>query len=64
MMPQILARHPIGRIGQAEEVANAVAWLCSQAASITTGHTFPIGGGLFVPQAAALPASQLHSADV
>lgn len=49
LMPQILARHPMGRIGQPEEVANAVIWLCSQGASFTTGHTLPIDGGLLVP---------------
>ena len=49
LMPQILARHPMCRIGQPEEVANAVVWLCSQGASFTTGHTLPIDGGLLVP---------------
>jgi NAD(P)-dependent dehydrogenase (short-subunit alcohol dehydrogenase family) len=49
IMPQVLARHPMGRIGQAEEVANAVVWLCSDGASFTTGHTLPIDGGLLVP---------------
>ena len=35
---QMLARHPIGRIGNPEEVAQAVVWLCSDAASFVTGH--------------------------
>ena len=41
-----VALHPVGRLGQPEEVAQAVIWLCSQAASFTTGHTLPVDGGL------------------
>ncbi|MDY6781211.1 MAG: SDR family oxidoreductase [Cyanobacteriota bacterium] len=37
---------PMGRIGQPEEVANAVVWLCSDAASFVTGHTLPVDGGV------------------
>ncbi|MEG4577063.1 SDR family oxidoreductase [Microcoleus sp. N3A4] len=39
------AGHPIGRIGQPEEVANAVTWLCSEKASFVTGHNMVIDGG-------------------
>jgi NAD(P)-dependent dehydrogenase (short-subunit alcohol dehydrogenase family) len=42
----ILARHPLGRLGEPEEVAQAVIWLCSPGASYTTGHTLPIDGGM------------------
>ena len=34
-----IAMHPIGRIGQPQEIAEAVVWLCSDAASFVTGHT-------------------------
>jgi NAD(P)-dependent dehydrogenase (short-subunit alcohol dehydrogenase family) len=37
--------HPIGRIGQPEEVASAVVWLCSAGASFVTGQIVPIDGG-------------------
>ena len=40
------ARHPIGRIGTPQEIADAVLWLCSDAASFVTGHAMPIDGGL------------------
>jgi NAD(P)-dependent dehydrogenase (short-subunit alcohol dehydrogenase family) len=45
MQAQITAR-PIGRVGAPEEVAEAVVWLCSDAASFVTGHAMSIDGGL------------------
>src|SRR5262249_54038374 len=36
---------PMGRIGKPEEVADAVVWLLSDAASFVTGHTLPVDGG-------------------
>ena len=37
--------HPIGRIGEVGEVAAAVLWLCSDAASFVTGHQLAVDGG-------------------
>ncbi|MGA9768859.1 MAG: SDR family oxidoreductase [Blastocatellia bacterium] len=42
---QLIALHPIGRLGNPEEVAEAVVWLCSDAASFVTGHSMVVDGG-------------------
>ncbi len=42
---QILAAEPIGRVGTPVEIAEAVVWLCSDAASFVTGHTMTVDGG-------------------
>ncbi len=44
----LTAMVPMGRIAQAEEVALAVAFLCSDAASYITGQPFAIDGGVTV----------------
>jgi len=41
--------HPMQRVGEPDEVAQAVVWLCSEAASFVTGHAMSIDGG-FVAQ--------------
>ncbi len=40
------SRQPIGRMGQPEEVAEAIVWLSSDAASFVTGHPLSVDGGL------------------
>jgi NAD(P)-dependent dehydrogenase (short-subunit alcohol dehydrogenase family) len=40
---------PMGRIGEPEEVASGVLWLCSQGSSFVTGHILTIDGGWVVP---------------
>jgi NAD(P)-dependent dehydrogenase (short-subunit alcohol dehydrogenase family) len=37
--------HPIGRIGQPEEIANTVLWLCSDEASFVIGFPMVVDGG-------------------
>ena len=41
----IPTRQPIGRKGTPEEIAEAVAWLCSDAASLVTGLSMSVDGG-------------------
>jgi len=42
---RMTAQHPLGRMGRAEEVAEAVVWLLSPAAGFTTGTTLAVDGG-------------------
>lgn len=46
---QFTAMEPVGRMGTPEEIAEAVVWLCSDAASFVTGHAMAVDGG-FVAQ--------------
>ena len=41
----LVAAHPIGRLGRAEEVAELVLWLSSEKASFVTGAYYPVDGG-------------------
>src|SRR5262249_25806500 len=45
-MTKLQAQIPIGRLGQAHEVANTVVWLLSEASSFTTGSEVLVDGGL------------------
>ncbi len=37
---------PVGRLGTPHEIAEAIVWLCSDAASYVTGHAMAVDGGV------------------
>ncbi|WP_348632043.1 SDR family oxidoreductase [Mesorhizobium sp. M8A.F.Ca.ET.213.01.1.1] len=43
-----MAATPAGRFGTGEDVGNAVAFLCSNAASYIMGQTIHVNGGLYM----------------
>jgi NAD(P)-dependent dehydrogenase (short-subunit alcohol dehydrogenase family) len=46
---EALERVPLGRFGQPQDIANAFAFLASDAASYVTGHTLVVDGGWILP---------------
>ena len=44
-VPEAVKHQPIGRLGRADEIAAAVLWLCSPAASFVLGVALPVDGG-------------------
>ena len=44
-MAEIMRDQPIGRLGRSDEIAAAVLWLCSPAASFVVGVALPVDGG-------------------
>ncbi|MFG2039743.1 SDR family NAD(P)-dependent oxidoreductase [Dactylosporangium sp. NPDC048998] len=42
----VVSRIPVGRLGTPDEIADAIAWLLSPAASYATGATLRVAGGL------------------
>jgi NAD(P)-dependent dehydrogenase (short-subunit alcohol dehydrogenase family) len=46
--PELIPRIPMGRLGRAEEIAEAVAFLSSGAARYITGHALDVNGGTWM----------------
>ena len=46
-LEEMKKRIPMGRFGQAREVAGVVSFLCSEDSTYITGHTISVNGGLF-----------------
>jgi NAD(P)-dependent dehydrogenase (short-subunit alcohol dehydrogenase family) len=44
----LVRMHPIGRLGEVDDVVNAVLWLCSDAAGFVTGHQLAVDGAMTV----------------
>lgn len=44
-LEEAIRNQPVGRLGQAEEVAAAVLWLSSPGASFVVGVALPVDGG-------------------
>jgi acetoacetyl-CoA reductase len=45
VLEKIVAKIPVGRLGQAHEIARGVAFLCSEDAGFVTGSTLSLNGG-------------------
>ena len=45
VLEKIVAKVPVGRLGQAEEIARGVAFLCADEAGFITGSTLSLNGG-------------------
>ena len=44
----LLTQIPLGRLGQAEEIAKVVAFLATDSAAYVTGATVPVNGGMYM----------------
>ncbi len=47
-MDKLKALIPVGRTGEPEDIANACAWLVSEASGYVTGQTIGVNGGRVV----------------
>jgi NAD(P)-dependent dehydrogenase (short-subunit alcohol dehydrogenase family) len=44
----LIGMHPIGRLGEVDDVVNAVLWLCSDASAFVTGHQLTVDGAMTI----------------
>lgn len=44
----LITQIPLGRLGQAQEIAHVVAFLASEGAAYVTGATIPVNGGMYM----------------
>jgi NAD(P)-dependent dehydrogenase (short-subunit alcohol dehydrogenase family) len=42
----IVGANPMKRLGDVDEIANAIVWLASDASSFMTGHAMKLDGGM------------------
>ena len=45
-LSDLISQYPVGRIGQPNDLAEAIVWLCSDSASFITGVSLPVEGGI------------------
>ena len=48
VLESIIAQIPVGRLGRADEIADAVAYLASERAGFITGSTISVNGGQYI----------------
>jgi acetoacetyl-CoA reductase len=48
VLESIIAQIPVGRLGRADEIADAVAYLSSERAGFITGSTISVNGGQYI----------------
>jgi len=51
---------PLGRLGRPDECAEAVVWLCSDAASYVTGVCMPVDGGMLADSGSYMPIREIR----
>jgi NAD(P)-dependent dehydrogenase (short-subunit alcohol dehydrogenase family) len=56
--------HPLGRLGEATDIAHAVAFLASDAAAFITGVALPVDGGMMAAEPGGPPVMYCESSEV